>query len=128
MQSKGDPWLGGMRRSSHGGWQRWWLGNEGEGGLEAAAAVEVTGACGSRGTDGCSISIAPQKQQRRQITWPKLQPGEGSDGGAARATSPTVEAAMGGPLERDAEEARSPASGGGGSSGSGAVATTVVVP
>ncbi|THU58481.1 hypothetical protein C4D60_Mb03t14740 [Musa balbisiana] len=96
------------------------VGNKGNRGLEAAAAVEVTGACGSRGTGGCFVSIAPQKQQRRQIARPKLQPREGSDGRAARAASPMVEAKMGGPLagkrgprpfslERDAgsEEAKS---------------------
>ncbi|THU66681.1 hypothetical protein C4D60_Mb05t16720 [Musa balbisiana] len=43
-------------------------------GREAAAAVEATGACGSRGTGGCSVYIAPQKQRHRRIARPKLQP------------------------------------------------------
>ena len=62
------------------------------------SAVEAIGACGNRGTGSCSVYIAPQKERRRRIVRPKLQPREGSDGGAPRAASSMVEVAMGGPL------------------------------
>ncbi|THU72860.1 hypothetical protein C4D60_Mb04t16670 [Musa balbisiana] len=54
-KSKGERWLGSERRSSHGGWQRWWVG-------WAATALE-----GKRSAGGGAATIDEGLQQQRKL-------------------------------------------------------------
>ncbi|THU43053.1 hypothetical protein C4D60_Mb00t07510 [Musa balbisiana] len=55
MQSKGERRLGSERQSSHGGWQRWWVG-------WAATALEERGVLG-----GCAAAIDEGLRQQRKL-------------------------------------------------------------
>ncbi|THU60366.1 hypothetical protein C4D60_Mb07t11910 [Musa balbisiana] len=70
MQSKGERRLGSKRRSSHGGWQRWWVGwattVPRERGVLEEARLRSTRGCGNRGSS-VSATVARRRCGNRRL-------------------------------------------------------------